>query len=332
MVLDIDPKTFTETDFINSVAAEMSIEAWRILIVDLIKQDAINCPNCVILDFTYNNYAVPSDRTTYVCYGFQFPQDKKYHVVRFEPLKDNLQVLHHMLLYTATTQPATGFHPCSTMPSGSAPMWGWAPGGDALNVPVNTGFPVGLGEANYAVLQMHYDNPQRLSSFRDSSGVRMYLTDTLRGSDASFLFLGMRNGPINIPPGHANWHQSGTCPSSSTSALDTPINVFASGLHMHTYGRKIWTEHFRGTTRLADIGNNQQYDFNAQQFLPKNSTILAGDNLVTHCIWDNSNGNSTITGGEDTFKEMCLNAVLYYPKKSVSRCTLLETSGCDYPC
>jgi hypothetical protein len=218
------------------------------------------------------------------------------------------------------------------MPTNTEPMWGWAPGGAPLNVPEVAGFPVGLGEANYAILQIHYDNPQGLSTFKDSSGVRMYLTPTLRSTDAAFLFLGINTGNILIPAGHANWHQSASCPPAATSQLDTDVQVFASGLHMHTHGRKIWTEHFRGSTRLPDLGNDQAYDFNSQQFLPVNTTITRGDNLVTHCIWDNSNGTTSIVGGEDTFKEMCLNAILYYPKKAVTSCYYQPTAGCDYPC
>jgi len=327
MTLNVDPKTYIESTFVNNLAAEMQIEAWRILITDTQKQDAVDCPNCVILDFAYSNYTVPSSKTTYVCYGFQFPQDKKYHVVRFEPLRDNAQVVHHMLLYTATTQPAIGYQTCSTMPSNTNPMWGWAPGGSALNVPDVTGFPVGLGEANYAILQIHYDNPQGLSTFKDSSGVRMYLTATLRSTDAAFMFLGVNTGSIVIPAGHSAWHQSASCPSQATSQLNSNIQVFASGLHMHTHGRRIWTEHFRGSTQLPDLGNNQHYDFNSQTFVPVNVTIARGDSLVTHCIWDNSNSTTNVVGGEDTFKEMCLNAILYYPKKPVGSCTYAPTAG-----
>ena len=41
---------------------------------------------------------VPSVDTTYMCMSFDLPQDDDYHMVAFEPLLDNLDIMHHIVL------------------------------------------------------------------------------------------------------------------------------------------------------------------------------------------------------------------------------------------
>ena len=56
----------------------------------------------------------------------------------------------------------------------------------------------------------HYDNPGLTPGLVDSSGVRIYIDDTLRKYDAGLVLVGP---PVNlarkpIPPGQSSWHIS----------------------------------------------------------------------------------------------------------------------------
>ena len=42
---------------------------------------------------------VPAVETTYTCMSFEFPTDQEYHMVANQPYIDNIDVMHHILLY-----------------------------------------------------------------------------------------------------------------------------------------------------------------------------------------------------------------------------------------
>ena len=74
---------------------------------------------------------VPATRTTYACAGFSWNFSSKRQIIRFEPIKNNTQVLHHMLLYQLPNGSApfssTPVDSCN-MPNGALPLYAWTPG------------------------------------------------------------------------------------------------------------------------------------------------------------------------------------------------------------
>jgi len=333
-VFDTDPRVFDSHIVLDALAQTLGVEVERFSVVDVVGEDPVICPNCITTDFIYNNYDVPAVETTYICKGFDFPTDQKYHIVGFEPLKDNLQVLHHMVLYQTNVAFPPGYSVCNMAP-GATIIYAWAPGEGNLVLPDNVGFPVGAGTDNlYGVLQMHYNNPTRVPGVRDSSGLRMHLSTELRPNEAGLVIIGTDLGDVNLPPGKTAWHQQGGCPPPYTSGLgSTVLNIFASFVHMHTRGRMIWTEQFRNNVSLGNLGEDLSYDFNAQGFksVTGGRTIVAGDDLVIHCVWNTEQETTTITGGESTQEEMCFNLFLYWPFiPGTQPCTVSNSNGCNY--
>ena len=43
--------------------------------------------------------AVPDKETTYMCMNIQLPVDKTYHMIASEPIIDNIDVMHHVIIY-----------------------------------------------------------------------------------------------------------------------------------------------------------------------------------------------------------------------------------------
>ena len=41
---------------------------------------------------------VPAQATTYICFTFNLPADREYHLIATQPLIDNENVMHHMTL------------------------------------------------------------------------------------------------------------------------------------------------------------------------------------------------------------------------------------------
>lgn len=93
-------------------------------------------------------------------------------------------------------------------------------------------------------MQTHYNNPELVPGFIDSSGFTLYYTPNLRPNDLAVLIIGQ---PIlSIPPGQDAYSApAALCPSSCTEKFPTDLNVFAVTPHMHTAATAVETRHFR---------------------------------------------------------------------------------------
>lgn len=88
-------------------------------------------------------------------------------------------------------------------------------------------------DTRYAVIQIHYNNPGLLPNQTDSSGIRMFTIpkDPLR-VDAGFIFLGVNNGAISIPPNKTAWHISGNC---TVPGVVTTLHKLISSVTTRSY-------------------------------------------------------------------------------------------------
>jgi len=279
------------------------------------------------LTLTYDNYVVPNASTNYICKGFLLPNDTEYHLIEFEPLKDNREMLHHMILYQTTDFVGDDYFNCESMPKGSSPVFVWAVGAGPLKLPDHVGFRVGSVSGHYVAIQIHYDNPNNWSGRRDSSGVRMVLTKKLRPIDAGYFVTGVPTSQISLPASRPYYEISGTCDTSIFTNYTkgvTQFTLFRAGLHMHTLGRQMYTEQFRKNSETGDwmslgtTGCDNYYSFNDQKMTPLNKTMIIGDRFISHCVYDTSSRKSITRGCEATDCEMCINYIAYYPKVNVA--------------
>ncbi|WAR30866.1 DOPO-like protein, partial [Mya arenaria] len=72
----------------------------------------------------------------------------------------------------------------------------------AMEFPEEAGFPVGGPNYNrYVMLEIHYNNPSKAAGKTDTSGIRFYVTPTLRQYDAGIMELGLEyTNKMAIPP------------------------------------------------------------------------------------------------------------------------------------
>ncbi|KXZ46094.1 hypothetical protein GPECTOR_47g371 [Gonium pectorale] len=284
------------------------------------------------------NITVPDNATTnYMCTHVTLPNDRKYHIVGFRAIVQS-PLIHHMILFACDRPPkppakAGDVYECLAVAGGESCATfyvGWAPGQMRGSYPPTVGLPIGEPDSTYFALQIHYNNPELQSGVVDASGFELVYTPRLRPYDAGILTLGQQ--AIAIPPGQRRVTlRPNVCPSTCTSRLKTPLRLLASGLHMHTLGRSIFTQHIRNGTELPPIGSKRFYDFDFQSSdpVPLDSSILApGDVLITTCTYD-SRGRTNVTRfGESTQDEMCFNFVLYYPKNpDFLYCMAMDAAG-----
>ncbi|GFS24645.1 DBH-like monooxygenase protein 1 [Elysia marginata] len=51
------------------------------------------------IDMAFLETTIPATETNYYCMTFDLPSDQDYHVIATEPIMDNMEVLHHILVY-----------------------------------------------------------------------------------------------------------------------------------------------------------------------------------------------------------------------------------------
>jgi hypothetical protein len=274
--------------------------------------------------FSMNKYALPAQQTTYACRGFVFPNSPAQQAYHFSPSIDNAGVVHHMILFRTTSYLGDAAFQCPAMPPGSSPFWAWAVGGDDFVAPSNTGF----NAASYFALQVHYTNPNSLSTLVDSSGVKVSFTPTPFPDTSVFLELGVATGKISLPP-KQTIHLSSTCSAAIVPAGASAL-IWANGLHAHLRGRKIWIEHLRNGANIGYIGCDLFYDFNKQHFEMRNATLQRGDQMKIHCQYDTSAETAVVVGGEATTNGtncICLTLFDSLAKRNVSRVPLVLRAG-----
>ena len=122
-------------------------------------------------------------------------------------------------------------------------------GAGRFEYPSNVGGVIGgKNYSPYLVLEIHFDNANKRSDIIDSSGIRIFYQggygEYLRQYDAGILEIGLEyNAKNSIPPQQDEFHLHGYCLSECTSVgLPTNgITIFASQLHTHLTGRRVWT-------------------------------------------------------------------------------------------
>jgi hypothetical protein len=268
-----------------------------------------------------NEITIPNDTdTTYWCKGMKLPtdilQDEKY-IIKFSPYitEGNEAYVHHMIIFLCdglvdadlgpgghcynSNHSSDGIMACT----GSTYIAAWAVGGSDFYYPDNVAFPIGgAGTFKFAVVQIHYDNPNLDSSVIDSSGMEFTYIDRPRQHKAGILSIGHFVSPsLNVPPKARNYTVFALCPSTCTKKFipDEGIHLFASFLHTHLAGSGLVLRHIRETDcgsdkrvqEMAPIDSNLKYDFNFQQtnHLPKEITVLPGDTLILDCIYNTDN-------------------------------------------
>lgn len=265
-------------------------------------------PNSLVI--TAGNFAIPTVKTTYGCRYFDLNSlvspiaDRHITAVDVSLDPTTSVFVHHLLVHVCSSAQTQWNSMASCVsPTGTVCntlVYGWAVGGGPLVVPQAAGFRMGTSadDIQHIVLEIHYDNPGFVPGQVDNSGVTLYYTNTAnaRANDASTTVLG---DPLvlfpKIPSGQPLHHMEAVCPGPcTTKALgSTTLNVFGSFLHMHSYGRQIYTSKApSGELNRADFWN-----FEYQQITDVSYTISPGESLNTHCTFDTSTASSDIDFG-----------------------------------
>lgn len=138
--------------------------------------------------------------------------------------------------------------------------------------------------------------------------------------------VGLEYNPKNsIPPKQNSFHLHGYCLSECTKAgISAPsgVTVFASQLHTHLTGRRVWTSLVRNGRVVQLINSDNHYDqmFQEIRLLQRPVRIRPGDAIVNTCVYETLNRENMTFGGYSIRDEMCVNYMHYYPVSSLEVC------------
>uniref|UniRef100_A0ABM5F5Y1 Dopamine beta-hydroxylase n=2 Tax=Pogona vitticeps TaxID=103695 RepID=A0ABM5F5Y1_9SAUR len=281
---------------------------------------------------------IPGQETTYWCYIQDLPDGfAKHHVVMYEPIVTlgNQALVHHMEVFQCDAHFQTFPHyngPCDSKMKPERLNYcrhvlaAWAMGAQAFYYPEEAGLAFGgPGSSKYLRLEVHYHNPLELKGRRDSSGIRLYYTASLRPYDAGIMELGLVYTPVMaIPPGETHFHLMGYCTDKCTQLALPPagIRVFASQLHTHLSGRSVATVLSRAGKEQQVVNADGHFSphFQEIRMLKKVVSVLPGDVLRTTCTYNTEDRQKATVGGFGIMDEMCVNYIHYYPLTDLELC------------
>jgi hypothetical protein len=265
-------------------------------------------------------FPVPAGQQFYQNFYFKVPWNVATQALRFTPIIDNTQVLHHWLLYASTTAytdgtsgPSPGVHSDGTL------LAGWAPGAGEWVMPEGVGMELPSGNS-YLVLEVHYNNVQGLPNMADHSGVEVCATSNLRPNTATVSWLGTEGIILNpLSAGTA----TGTC----TPSYAGDITLLRYWPHMHQLGRGMKADITRASGGVENLFNDTTYSFDYQISYELNPTVILhpGDKITTTCTFQNTT-SGTVTFGPATEQEMCYNFIIAYPANALRSAGLMQRS------
>mmetsp|Transcript_39423 Transcript_39423/g.82921 ORF Transcript_39423/g.82921 Transcript_39423/m.82921 type:complete len:745 (+) Transcript_39423:77-2311(+) len=274
-----------------------------------------------------------------------FTQDDKIQMVGYEPniQEGNEEYIHHLTLFTCegftdASGGSTGLDDshlehnlvipaCTNMPPGCGGLFvAWAIGQDPPIYPENVGFPIGEGQ-RWLVMQMHYFNPKLDEGVYDSSGLSLYYTLDPRPVDAGLMSFTSAAVTGQQPPLPGGMKDVATetmyIEPDCTQGWTEPLTVMSVFHHSHFMGLKQEIIVERDGKNLGPMRTEYKYDYNHQGTLMPNNALnklMPGDRMAATCHFDTSSvsSDSVVEIGEESNKEMCFQAVFYYPKQTAA--------------
>ncbi|KAH9499340.1 hypothetical protein Btru_003815, partial [Bulinus truncatus] len=248
--------------------------------------------------------------------------DKPYHAVAFEPLINNSNVMHHMILFGCPEiSEQSNPHACGPVDNVCRTFlvqWSMGIKGPICSFP-DTGVRFGVDSLKSLSLQIHWNNDQHNTGIKDSSGVRVYYTSKLQKYDVGNVQVGQND--IEIPPAQRHFQQQGSCSSDCTKKwLQQPIYLTRAHIHLHYTGDGGILDLVRNGETVKEIIRDNSFDYHSPPAhnLQDPVEVLPGDEIRLTCFYNTQDGakqrNITLYWGEGSDGEMCYAFITYFPK------------------
>jgi hypothetical protein len=254
-----------------------------------------------------SKFSIPPGET-YNQFYFEIPWEPGAVATRFGSDFDNLEVLHHWLMFGQQIGMAPGtVEPGvlgTTLLTDAELIAGWAIGGCTTTYPDDVG--VKLPESGVIMVQWHHYNNGG-GTAQDGSAAQICVVPAgTRPNTAGLTFLGTEL--LSIPAGMKG-QASGTCTNDSSG----PITILGFTPHMHEIGihmKSVVTRAAGGEENAFDMPF--QFDYQTNYMLSPPVVLQPGDSITSTCTWQNDSF-LPVNFGQSTKAEMCYQFALSYP-------------------
>lgn len=263
---------------------------------------------------------VPAEETSYYCkyFDLDIPEGTKEHVIAYEPIIDNAEIMHHAIIYGCRPEQSAAYanetaggpgYDCQDgMVDCQEIVFLWAVGLNGQCHPKEYGGLLGEGGYTGIVLELHWNNALKKSGMTDSSGMKLYHTPKLRPQNAAYVLWGP--SALELPPGEEYILQTGGCGSACTSTFSHSLYVTQISPHMHYYGRAM-TVTLNGKEILAQ--RDYSYDSPVTFDFDPPLEIKPGDDIGVNCTFTTTSAIKKTYFGLGTYDEMCFAITLVHP-------------------
>ncbi|XP_060566803.1 dopamine beta-hydroxylase-like isoform X1 [Ruditapes philippinarum] len=277
-----------------------------------------------VVDVRLNKSSVPAVETTYMCQVLDLPVDKDYHLVAGKPFIDNADVMHHIVVYGCTDD--AKFEPKHLSPNtcfmnrleGCTDVIAiWAIGSSGICYHKDAGFRIGPNGYKKALIELHWNNPFKVSTYTDGSGMSLYLTPNLRPNDAGIFYIGQMY--LEIPPGVERYTANSTCTSKCIQEkMKDRISIVGAFNHMHYLGVSASSYITTDDGRVLHLSHEETYSYDSPKFVVLDEPLVLEEdyNIQLKCHYKSTSKKTTTFWGESTSDEMCYTFLMYYPKNN----------------
>lgn len=260
------------------------------------------------------------------CHTHKLKDLKGGHVVRYEPVfepSDSQSVISFMRLYECKSiGESHDDEECSERLKAERKCFTvvatWSRGSEGFSFPKDVSYPVGESTDNF-LLEVHYQLGEK-KSHEDSSGFRVFHTQTRRRFDAGTLAIAIRPNFLHIiAPGFKRVISVAHCTSDCTQKALAPegINVFGVNMQTHSLGRKIKVGIVRNGEEVEPLAqeSNLNYDYLENRVFDRVKKVLPGDHITVECTYNTFKREQFTLGGLSADEEVCMAQLMYYPKQ-----------------
>jgi hypothetical protein len=277
-------------------------------------------PGETCYDFLVHGGQGPTDTTKYTVQTGENYEQFYYSVpwptgamgTRFGARFDNIQVLHHWLLFTTGLARTNGSHETVIGTQLGDPnaqlIGGWAVGGCNVEFPPDMGLKLPNNGTMLNVQWHFYNNTGMPQS--DGSAVQVCTVPAgTRPNLGGLTWLGTENffGPLGMPPGMNNF--GGICPNDSQG----DITIWGFWPHMHQLGRHMKSVVTRASGMMETVFD-KPFDFNKQIHYENTPPVVLkpGDRIQSTCTFNNTTP-ANVPFGPSSDQEMCYQFAFSYP-------------------
>lgn len=258
------------------------------------------------------DYAPDTTRSDdYRCFVVDLPEGGA--VTGYDVHPGNTAIVHHVIVYEPTSddegaqaraldaaEDGPGYTCFGGATVNAFPVVLWAPGAGATRFPTSTG--VTVEATRPVVVQIHYNTLGGTGTDHTTVDLQMASSSVVPAYIVPII-----NDGFALPPRMAS--VSSTDSVSLTELGGISPRVYGAFPHMHTLGRQLEVTMTRDDGTEECVVSVPRWDFNWQlaYWYETPFRVTSTDQIAITCTWNTTDRDETVTWGEGTQDEMCLN-------------------------